>query len=122
MGSLFGKRTPPAPTAPDGVPDDLFQQCLAHPEDQEVQRRIALYFEGGATGLLEFYRELARADERHLLPLARAYMFANKPSLAVVHYRKLLQTYPQPELREELAVCYEAMGKREMARHERSLK
>ncbi len=72
----------------------LYSVCSRHPNS------IALV-----------YRHLVAEDSVHELGLARAYALADKPTLAVVQYRKLLSGSPSKEVLEELAVVYERLDK-----------
>lgn len=107
MGGIFRKKNRDG-AGQEGLPAELLQRCRAQPASMDVFREIAGKLKGKP--LIDFYRQRAKESDTHLVGLARAYAESDHPALAVVQYRKLLQSTPDSAYGEELAVQYEKLG------------
>lgn len=108
MGSLF-KRKSATPT----VPEALLLRCRAEPYSWEVFQEILDLL--SPAELCNFYRDLARGDERQVIGLARALAADRKWDLAIISYRKSLKLENRPDIIEELAQTIEQTGRQNEA-------
>ena len=104
--------------------EEQILQLEKDPWNLDVVRELSRAFRRDQRPLIDYLRKRATADpHNYLVALGRVYVAADKPTLAILQYRKYLQT-PEgahhPAAREELASIYEKLGKPEDAKRARA--
>ncbi|MCA9796335.1 MAG: hypothetical protein KC910_31225 [Candidatus Eremiobacteraeota bacterium] len=113
MGGIFGGSNSASKKLT--FPPELDQRIRANPGDQEVLREAIAASGGQEKALIRYFMELAADEVGHSLSCARLLGATERRVLAVVHYRKYLQSHRQAEVVEELASLYEKLGKHDLA-------
>ena len=97
------------------LPSELRQKLKESPGDREMLEEVLRLPNMDEKSASMVFRALANEDPRHTRNLARLHMLGDKPSLAVIQYKKCLREEPQRGLYLELAEVYESMGKSDLA-------
>ena len=102
--------------SPEDASAMLREKLMADVHDVPAHKAVYELFgdSSAARKLIDFYRDIQKAnsgDSAYLLHLARAYCHVGKDTLAVVQFRKLLQSDPQPPIYCDLGNAYSRLKK-----------
>jgi len=95
----------------EGAESYLRERMLAEPSNKGLHAALYQVLQKGdnTRRLVEFYREVQKTapnEPMFLLQLARAYCYTGKDTLAVVQFRKLVQSNPSADSYADLAEAY----------------
>lgn len=103
----------------EGTESYLRTKMLANPGDKRYHEGLYRVLGKGdnTRRLVEFYRDIQKTSPNEpafLLQLARAYCYTGKDTLAVVQFRKLVQSNPSADSYADLAEAYLRLKKPRM--------